>query len=157
MTFLDEQLTGQWRSAPFDVGAMETSELVFLADGRGWSRFESISTELGISRFRWHCPAPGRLELRGTWLVSGQWAPHGDGFAAVDHSGPDGRLIRTGYRIGPEKPPLSDAPVTTLTVDEEIEFALSFARGKRTVTPADDPSSTLVPYAPSARPGPPAR
>ncbi|WP_179084188.1 hypothetical protein [Streptomyces rectiverticillatus] len=28
---------------------------------------------------------------------------------------------------------------------------------RRTVTPADAPSSPLVPYAPPARPGPPAR
>ncbi|MGK5733680.1 hypothetical protein [Streptomyces sp. URMC 124] len=156
MTFLDEQLIGLWCSAPFDLGAMETSELVFLADGRGWSRFEGISTELGISRFRWHCPAPGLLELRGTWRVSGQWAPDSDGFASVDHSGPDDEVIRTGYRIGPERPSPSDAPVTALTVDDAIEYACSFALGKRAVTLADDPSATLVPYGPPARPGPPA-
>ncbi|GGY12081.1 hypothetical protein [Streptomyces hiroshimensis] len=157
MIFLDEQLIGQWCSAPLELGAMETSELVFLADGRGWSRFEGISTELSISRFRWHCPAPGRLELHGTWWVSGRWAPHTGGFAAVEHSKPDDGLFRTGYRIADDVPSFSGTPVTALTVDDAIEFAVSFARGRRAVTSADDPSSTVVPYAPPARPGPPPR
>ncbi|MFF7726930.1 hypothetical protein [Streptomyces sp. NPDC008001] len=148
----DERLTGRWCSAPFDVGAMETSELVLLAGGRGWSRFESISGELSIGRFTWCCPSPGRLELRYTWRVDGQWASDGDGFGAVDHSGPDDEVIRTGYRIGPEQPPLSQTPVTTLQLGTAVEFAHAFARSSSTtVTTADDPSSAVVPYAPPAR------
>ncbi|GAA4919189.1 hypothetical protein ACFPM3_00135 [Streptomyces coeruleoprunus] len=157
MTFLDRQLIGLWDSAPYDLGAMETSEIVFLADGRGWSRFESITTELVIGRFRWHCPAPGRLELRYTWQVHGQWGRGSDGFASVDHSGPDDEVVRTGYRIAPETPRGDDAPVPTLTLDRAVEYAFTFARGPVRVSPSDDPSSDVVPYAPGPKPGPPHR
>ncbi|WP_424889454.1 hypothetical protein [Streptomyces sp. XH2] len=157
MTSLDEQVTGQWRSAPFDAGAMETSELVLLAGGRGWSRFESFGGELSIGRFAWCLPSPGLLELRYTWRVNGQWGPAGDGFETVDSSGPDDELIRTPYRIGTERPPLSGEPVTTLRLDVPVEFAGSFALGRRIMTPADDPSSTVAPYAPPVHPASPVR
>ncbi|MFF4220252.1 hypothetical protein [Streptomyces nondiastaticus] len=149
MTSLDEQVTGQWCSAPFDAGAMETSEIVLLAGGRGWSRFESFSGELSIGRFVWCLPSPGLLELRYTWRVSGQWGPSGDGFESVDGSGPDDELIRTAYRIGTERPPLSGKPVTALQLDVPVECASAFALGRRNMTPADDPSSAVAPYAPS--------
>ncbi|MGW2602665.1 hypothetical protein [Streptomyces klenkii] len=157
MTSLDEHLTGQWCSAPFDAGAMETSELVFLADGRGWSRFDSISGELSIGRFAWRHPSPGLLELRCTWRVNGRWSPSGDGFETVDDSGPDDELIRTAYRIGTEQPPLSGAPVTALLLDVPVECAEAFARGRRIMTPADDPSSAAAPYAPRVHPASPVR
>ncbi len=157
VTSLDEQVTGQWRSAPFDAGAMETSELVLLAGGRGWSRFESFGGELSIGRFAWCLPSPGLLELRYTWRVNGQWGPAGDGFETVDSSGPDDELIRTPYRIGTERPPLSGEPVTTLRLDVPVEFAGSFALGRRIMTPADDPSSTVAPYAPPVHPASPVR
>ncbi|MGK5548534.1 hypothetical protein ACSNOH_27945 [Streptomyces sp. URMC 127] len=149
---LDEQLTGQWCSAPFDAGAMETSELVLLACGRGWSRFESFSGELSVGRFAWRLPSPGLLELRYTWRVSGRWAESGDGFDAVHSSRPDDELLRTGYRITTERPPLSGEPVTALRLDVPVEYAEAFALGRRTVTTADDPSSTVAPYEPSVRP-----
>ncbi|MFF8383310.1 hypothetical protein ACF053_06605 [Streptomyces kanasensis] len=156
MLHLDRRLIGGWRSAPFDVGAMETSDLVFLADGRGWSRFESISSELGVSRFRWHCPDAGVLEMRHTWQVDGRWGS-GDGFAAVDFSGPDDEVVRTGYRIGPETPPYGAGPVDTLVLDRAVAFTTTYARGQRTVSTADDPSAAVVPYTPAPRPAPPGR
>ncbi|MER5930818.1 hypothetical protein [Streptomyces sp. NPDC002054] len=159
MTFLDDRLIGRWDSAPFDVGAMETSELVFLADGRGWSRFESISTELAVDRFRWHCPGPGRLALRHTWQVAGQWGPGDAGFAVVDHNAPyaEPTVTHAAYRIGAERLPYSETEATALHLDEPIAFASCFARGRRSVTPSDDPSAPLAPYLPTPRPGPPRR
>ncbi|MFE3767630.1 hypothetical protein ACFXPI_38365 [Streptomyces sp. NPDC059104] len=152
MTPLDERLTGLWDSAPLEQGAMETSALVLLPDGRGWSRFESFSSELSVGRFRWSCPGPGLLELRYTWRVDGQWGIGSEGFAAVDHSGPDDELIRTGYRVDGGAPspsgPRGAGGGATLTLDHPVEFALAFARGRRPVGPADDPSAAVVPYPP---------
>ncbi|MCB5165371.1 hypothetical protein LG634_11075 [Streptomyces bambusae] len=155
--FLDERLTGPWYSAPYDVGAMETSDLVFLPDGSGWSRFESIGSEMAVTRFRWHCPGPGRLVLLNTWLIRGRWAAGSDGFAGVPDRTRDGTVTSVGYRIAPQVPPYGDEPVTTLACDEPVEFAHCFARGGLPVTRADDPSAVHLPYPPPPRPGPPPR
>ncbi|MFD7323852.1 hypothetical protein ACFV9D_22570 [Streptomyces sp. NPDC059875] len=146
MTRLDERLVGHWSSTPFDVGAMETSALGFLPDGRGWSRFESITSELSIGRFRWHCPTPGVLEIRYTLRTGGTWDVATGGFATVNDSGPDDEVIRTGYRIGPETPPYAEEPLTTLQLDTSVEFALHFARGHRDIRTIDDVSAAVVPY-----------
>ncbi|WP_137993724.1 hypothetical protein [Streptomyces vilmorinianum] len=146
MTILDERLFGHWYSGPFDVGAMETSELDFLPDGRGWSRFDSISSELGIGRFHWSCPGPGLLEIRYDLRISGTWDVGTTGFASVDHNGPDDEVIRTGYRIGPDTPPYGDESVTTLRLDAFVEGASHFARGRRDITTDDDVSAAIVPY-----------
>lgn len=124
---------------------MEASALVFLPDGRGWSRFESFSSELSVGRFHWHCPGPGLLELRYTWRVDGQWGPDADGFAVVEHSGPVDELIRTGYRVDGGTPSPSTA---RLTLDHPVELAHAFAHQRRPVGPADDPSAAVVPYPP---------
>ncbi|QES46746.1 hypothetical protein DEJ50_01620 [Streptomyces venezuelae] len=159
MTFLDDRLLGIWHSAPFDVGAMETSELVFLADGRGWSRFESISTVLAVDRFRWHCPGPGRLALRYTWQVSGRWGPGGEGFAEVEHNAPyepQPSVQLTKYRLAGTGTGPGSAPAA-LHLDEAIAFTRCFARVRRTATPSDDPSAAVAPYRPAPRPAPPRR
>ncbi|MFE2271366.1 hypothetical protein ACFXB4_19230 [Streptomyces lavendulae] len=153
MTPLDERLTGLWDSAPLEQGAMEASALVFLPDGRGWSRFESFSSELSVGRFHWHCPGPGLLELRYTWRVDGQWGSDADGFAVVEHSGPDDELIRTGYRVDGGTPSPSAAPgaggaAPRLTLDHPVELAHAFAHLRRPVGPADDPSAAVLPYPP---------
>ncbi|MEV6326632.1 hypothetical protein [Streptomyces sp. NPDC051909] len=150
VTHPDMALVGHWGSSPFDVGAMETSALGFLPDGRGWSEFSSASSELSVGRFRWHCPAPGLLELRYHLRVSGTWDPPPSGaswgFGAVTDHGPDDEVIRTGYRIGPETPPYADAPVMTLVLDDAVEFAHHFARGRTEIAESDDVSAAPVPY-----------
>ncbi|MFK0258793.1 hypothetical protein [Streptomyces sp. NPDC090445] len=160
MIFLDERLIGAWLGTA--EGVMEASGIVFLADGRGWSRFDSISGELAVSRFRWHCPDNGVLSLRYTWQVSGEWdaeAAGGDGFAVVRHSGPFDEVIETGYRVGPHQPQLSasEAAKTALLLDQAVEFEHVFHRSGRPATVADDPSTAVVPYPPAPHPGGPPR
>ncbi|WP_328405186.1 hypothetical protein OHS70_37720 [Streptomyces sp. NBC_00390] len=144
---IDERLFGHWCSSPFDVGAMETSELDFLPDGRGWSRFDSITSVLSIGRFRWSCPGPGLLEIRYGLRISGTWDSKTSGFATVDSTDPDDEVIRTAYRIGPDTPPYAEEPVTTLVLEgSAVEFAFHFARGRLDISPADDDSAAVVPY-----------
>lgn len=144
---IDTRLLGHWHSGPFDVGATETSELNFLPDGRGWSRFDSITSALSIGRFRWSCPAPGLLEIRYELRISGTYGTKHTGFATVDSTDPDHEVIRTAYRIGPGTPPYTEEPVTTLVVeDHAVEFASHFARGRLHISPADDDSAAIVPY-----------
>ncbi|WP_030198006.1 hypothetical protein [Streptomyces sp. NRRL S-87] len=153
MIHLDGRLPGSWNSAP--IGVMETTDLYFLPDGRGWSRYESISKALDIGRFRWHCTDARLLVLRYTWRVHGEWATDPDGFAVVHHSRPDDEVIETGYRVMPQPSPVSGATGTALLLDEHVDFETTFYRGRDAVTPADDPSAAFLPYRPTPRPAPP--
>jgi hypothetical protein len=45
-----ELLVGLWDSGPYDYGAMESSWLGFLPDGRGWSGWESASGGMEMTR-----------------------------------------------------------------------------------------------------------
>ncbi|MFJ5549187.1 hypothetical protein [Streptomyces sp. NPDC093225] len=155
MIHLDGRLPGSWRSA--SMGAMETTDLYFLPDGRGWSRYESISKALDIGRFRWHCTDARLLVLRYTWRVHGAWAPDVDGFAVVHDSRPDDELIETGYRVAPDRSPMSGVAETALLLDQDVDFETTFYRGPGAVTPADDPSAAVLPYQPVPRPAPPRR
>ena len=60
---LDTALIGRWDSSPFDVGVMEASELEFRDDGRGSGTVAGAPGE-DVTRFSWHCPEPGVLEVR---------------------------------------------------------------------------------------------
>ncbi|MEV7612548.1 hypothetical protein [Streptomyces sp. NPDC089799] len=154
MNFLDERLVGSWSGSA--VGAMEASGIAFLPDGRGWSRFDSVSGELAVARFRWHCPTAGRLALRYTWRISGEWGADTEGFAAVRNSSAFEEVLETGYRIDHGRPPLYGPPGPTLLLDDPVEFEDVFHRsgGRGPVTPADDPSAARFPYEPSPRPVP---
>ncbi|WP_435240581.1 hypothetical protein [Streptomyces cucumeris] len=138
----DDGLVGHWHSTPFDIGAMETSELAFLPDGRGWSVWAGMSNGLCVTRFRWHCPAPGRLMLREEWQTSGTWAEGGDwSFASVDSSGPLDATTATGYTLGPEVPPGGrEEPLWAVRFDEAVEFSHFFAREEGPVRADQDPS-----------------
>ncbi|MFJ9646157.1 hypothetical protein [Streptomyces sp. NPDC101206] len=142
--FLDERLVGAWFGSA--VGVMEASGVVFLGDGRGWSRFDSVSGELAVGRFRWHCPQAGVLTLQYTWQVGGEWGGDGDGFAVVRHSRPFDEVIETGYRVAPHRPPMGEAARTALLLDRDVEFENVFYRSAASVGCADDPSAGIVPY-----------
>lgn len=145
----DDGLVGRWNSAPFDYGAMESSELGFLPDGRGWSVWASAGEGLSATRFRWHCPAPGRLVLRAEWQTSGTWAPGEGGwrFASVDSSGPVDDTTATAYTLGPEMPPGGgQTPLWAVRFAEAVEFSHLFARDEGPVRPDQDPSSGHFPH-----------
>ncbi|GHG53728.1 hypothetical protein GCM10018779_15910 [Streptomyces griseocarneus] len=125
---------------------MEGSDLAFLPDGRGWSVLANLAG-MHVTRFRWHCPAPGRLEMRDEWSARGDWEPHGDGFSSVEEQGPCQYVTVTGYVIGQEETTVGEpSPVTAVRFDEPVEFATLYARGDRDVAPAQDPSYALLPY-----------
>ncbi|MFH8370575.1 hypothetical protein [Streptomyces sp. NPDC018031] len=153
MTSLDRRLIGSWFGPVVNV--MESTDIVFLPDGWGWSRLDSVSGMLAVSRFRWSCPSAGVLRLRHTRIISGQ-ADTRDGFRTVDHNEPTDEIDETGYRITRQPPPFSTTPQTALLVDQSIDYENTFYRGDdRTPTAADDPSAVFVPYPPPPRPGPP--
>ncbi|MEU1377824.1 hypothetical protein ABZ442_29860 [Streptomyces triculaminicus] len=143
----DDALIGHWTSAPFDYGVMEGSDLAFLPDGRGWSVFSNLGG-MSVTRFRWHCPAPGRLEIREEWSASGEWEASTGGFSSVDGQGPRQSVTVTGYTIGQEETAVGEpVPVTAVCFDEPVEFITLYARGARDIAPAQDPSYALRPYA----------
>ncbi|TVL91183.1 hypothetical protein [Streptomyces sp. SAJ15] len=151
MISLDRRLIGSWFGPVVNV--MESTDIVFLANGWGWSRLDSVSGMLAVSRFRWSCPSVGVLRLRYTWLISGQ-ADARDVFKTVDHNESTDEIIETGYRITRQPPPFSEEMETALLVDQLIDYEDTFYRGQGTLTADDDPSAVLVPYPPSPRPGP---
>ncbi|MEU8825989.1 hypothetical protein [Streptomyces sp. NPDC048636] len=141
-------LEGRWTSTPFDLGAMESSELGFLPDGRGWSLWASAGEGLSVTRFRWHCPAPGRLVLREEWLTCGDWAPGEEdwSFASVDSSGPADGMTATAYTLGPQPPPGGgERPLWAVRFEQAVEFSHFFAREEGPVRPDQDPSYRYFP------------
>ncbi|MFI9310870.1 hypothetical protein [Streptomyces triculaminicus] len=143
----DDALIGHWSSAPFDYGVMEGSDLAFLPDGRGWSVLANLAG-MSVTRFRWHCPAPGRLEIREEWSAGGQWEASTGGFSSVDEQRSCQFVTVTGYTIGQEETAVGEpAPVTAVRFDEPVEFTTLYARGDRDIAPAQDPSYALLPYA----------
>ncbi|GAB2584115.1 hypothetical protein GCM10027168_16200 [Streptomyces capparidis] len=144
----DEGLVGHWSSAPFDVGAMESGDLAFGPDGRGWAVWANAAGGLDVARFRWRCPGPGRVVIEEHWGVSGRWAltDDGDGLASVDGHGPRGDVLRTAYVLGPVEPPYGGAPLPCVTFAEPVAFCHVYARGEREVRPEQDPSFARFPY-----------
>ena len=94
-------VVGHWSSAPFDLGAMESSELVLSADGTGWTAVASVSGSLCVTRLVWHSPEKGVLELHEQFRTDGDWSAEGGGtaFAAARESGPLDTVIRTAYTL----------------------------------------------------------
>ncbi|MFG3253175.1 hypothetical protein [Streptomyces sp. NPDC048172] len=135
----DPALLGHWSSAPYDGGAMESSDLAFLPDGRGWSVLASASGSLCVTRFGWSCPAPGVLELRERWYADGDWSVESGALEAVRESGPATGVLRTAYTLD------GDADADALRFAEPVEFASAYARGPREATPEQDPSYGLAP------------
>jgi hypothetical protein len=143
----DTQLVGHWASTPFDVGAMESSEIAFLPDGSGWSVLASASGGLDVTGFRWHCPEPGRLELREYRLTSGTWerdtAPWC--FAEVDTDEGCHDVVGSSYRIGPQDAPYGGEPIEGIAFDEAVAFSRLYARGERGVRPDQNPAHGWLP------------
>ncbi|WP_419994319.1 hypothetical protein [Streptomyces boninensis] len=137
---LDPALIGHWSSLPYDTGAIETSDLGFLPDGRGWSVWSSASGGLHVARFRWFCPEAGRLELHEQWHASGTWAAP-EGFASVDETSHSEGLVRTGYAIGGD-----GGDYAALRFTRPVEFTDAYARRGTAIAPTDDPSYELLPY-----------
>ncbi|GAA2100164.1 hypothetical protein GCM10009801_72460 [Streptomyces albiaxialis] len=131
----DPALLGHWSSAPFDLGAMESSDLAFLADGRGWSVLASASGSLSVTRFGWSCPAEGVLELRERWYAEGDWSVESGTLEAVRESGPATGTLRTAYALDGE----------ALRFAEPVEFASAYARGSREAAAEQDPSYGFAP------------
>lgn len=104
-TGLDEALIGHWYSAPFDHGAMESSELELRANGKGWSSLANLGGEC-VALLTWSCPEPGVVELRNE----------------------DGRVTRHRYRISPVVPPYGTDAVTSVSFEEAVEYGHQFAK-----------------------------
>lgn len=143
---IDDQLVGHWSSLEFSYGAMEATDVGFLADGRGWSSVYN-AYELSVTRFRWSCPQPGLLELRAEWLVHGDLAPQPGRPAFATAQEPEGvdEVTLHHYVIGQEVPAPGAEPLPALLLEEHIDFARVLARGPREITVEDDPSHHVLP------------
>ncbi|KUJ69427.1 hypothetical protein ACZ90_11055 [Streptomyces albus subsp. albus] len=140
----DEALIGHWSSAPFDYGIMESSDLGFLPDGRGWSVVANLAG-MHVTRFRWHCPAPGVLEVSEEWHAQGGWAEDGS-LASVEESGPRRYLIRTGYRLRTEQRLVGEASaVPAVRFEEDLACTTLYARGAREIQADQDPAHRILP------------
>ncbi|MEU7524121.1 hypothetical protein AB0A74_00125 [Saccharothrix sp. NPDC042600] len=71
---LDESLIGHWTDRDLYPHDPEYSELVFRADGTGWTYWCSWSTAFTVERFRWRQAAPGVVEVRLVAQLSGTWS-----------------------------------------------------------------------------------
>lgn len=141
----DDALIGHWSSAPFDYGVMEGSDLGFLPDGRGWGVWANLAG-IQVTRFRWHCPTPGLLEVREVWAARGDWGPDGEGFASVAEQGACEAVTRTGYSFGPEETLPGQPAVSAVRFTELLEGTEVYGRGAREIRPGQDPSYKLLPY-----------
>ncbi|MFC0602504.1 hypothetical protein [Streptomyces palmae] len=124
----DDALVGHWSSAPFDYGVMESSDLGFLPDGRGWSVVANLAG-MEIVRFRWHCPGPGALEVAEEWYARGDWSVEGE-MTTVHESRPWREVVRTGYRFVVEEGLVGEAEaVPAVRFDTPLAGVALFARG----------------------------
>ncbi|WP_052849661.1 hypothetical protein [Streptomyces avicenniae] len=138
----DSALTGHWTSGPFDYGAMESSDLVFLPGGDGWTEYASVSGLLSVTRFRWGCPRPGVLELRMTRIVEGTWGAV-PGFATVESDEPYEETLRTAYAFDAARGSGGEV-VAAVRFEVMVEYCQVYARGGRHVLPEADPSRSLL-------------
>lgn len=124
-------MVGLWDSGPYDLGVMESSWLCLRADGTGWSCWANVGGS-SASRLTWSCPRAGEVELRYHWTVSGSWhdASRLPAVDEVEEEGPDDLVVRTGYRIAPDTPPVGPT-VTALFLDEAVEFCHRFGLARR--------------------------
>ncbi|WP_405430849.1 hypothetical protein [Micromonospora sp. NBC_00617] len=133
----DEDLVGLWDSGPYDYGAMETSSVCLRGDGTGWTAWANAVGGASLSNLTWSCPEEGAVEMRYTWTVSGSGSPGTPPvLVEIEEDGPDHTVVRTRYAVRIDTPPLGDGPVTSLHVDESVEFARRFALLTRDVDPA---------------------
>lgn len=141
----DQELAGHWSSAPFDYGAMESSELGFLPDGGGWSVWANAAGGLTVTRFSWCCPEPGLLQLDARRITSGegQEAAGSRRFASVDTDEPCQEVTRTRYTVAAVPAPDGGEPVQALLFEEPVEFSYRYARGERDIHPGQDPAHTV--------------
>lgn len=139
---LSPELAGHWNSAPFDYGAMESSELGLLPDGSGWSLWANAAGGLTVTGLLWRRPEPGLLELDARWITSGQWQ-RTDGpwqFSSIDADAPCREVTRTRYTIAAVQTPLGGEVVQALLLEKPVEFSYRYARGDRDIHPDQYPA-----------------
>ena len=135
------ELVGLWSSDPYDYGVMESTDLVLLADGAGWSALRNVAGVLQVRRLRWGSPSPGVLELAYSVCVSGTWrVEDGRELASVTESEADDERFRVQYTLKTDTTELRDGPFEALWLSEAVDFAAQFGLGRREVSAADDPT-----------------
>jgi hypothetical protein len=137
----DDDLVGLWDSAPFDYGAMESSQLGLLADGTGWGLWSNLGGGMELTLLTWRRPGNAVLEVVEKELVSGRWEPRRPGqiLSTGRRTSLDTRS-RYRYTIVRERPPLGDEPVRALRLDRPLQFVTDYAFVRHAVGPADMPA-----------------
>ncbi|NUT47905.1 MAG: hypothetical protein HOV94_11440 [Saccharothrix sp.] len=129
----DGNLVGHWSDRDLYPHDPEFSELVFRADGTGWTYWCSWSAEFTVGRFRWRETAAGVLEVRSAVLLSGTWtAVDGRTRHEVEEREPLDSTSCPTYRI------TGDPPV--LELDRPIDVALGGTRFTLLSRDAADPA-----------------
>ncbi|MFI6026688.1 hypothetical protein [Amycolatopsis magusensis] len=109
----DENLVGHWSEREVYPHDPEYSDLVFRADGTGWTYWCSWGQEFSVERFRWRESAGGILEVKREWALSGTWSLL-DGVARheVEDRDPLATSLTAAYRITGDPPTLElDRPL----------------------------------------------
>lgn len=130
------ELVGLWDSVPYSFGAMETTMLALLADGRGWTSVYGLPGLLQLRRLTWRRPSAGVIELRYTVSIDSESA-----------SEPDYEFVRAQYTLLRDTSVLQPEPFQALHLTVHVDFARQFGLTKRDVSITDDPAYDLVPYA----------
>jgi hypothetical protein len=112
---------GHWSDQDLYPHDPEHSDVVFRADGTGWTYWCSWSAEFTVGRFRWRETAPGLLEVRLVTLLSGTWRLVGGETAhEVADREPVDTLLTPAYRITGNPP--------VLELDQRIDVELGATR-----------------------------
>lgn len=129
------ELVGLWDSVPYSFGAMETTTLALLDDGRGWTAVNGLPGLLGLRRLTWRRASTGVIELRYTVSIDSESA-----------SEPDYEFVRAQYTLLMDTSVLQPEPFQALHLTVHVDFARQFGLMKRDVSIKDDPAYELVPY-----------
>lgn len=139
MTDIDE-LVGLWDSAPYDYGAMESSELALLADATGWGTWMSASGAMSVVALRWRRLDPTTIVVTELELTSGSWDPdRRDVILREEPSTALEDITTVRYELVMEIPPLMSAVKRTLKLRPSLMFATTFAYVRANISEADRP------------------
>ena len=143
-----DELVGLWHSAPYEYGAMESSELALLSDGTGWGTVANAAGGISLTLLTWRRLGADVIAIKETKVISGTWEA-----GQPDHLLPDGppmsleEVTRVRYELVHETPPLATSPTKAVRFDPALMFAGSYAFIRSGVTLADLP--TIEPAAPA--------
>lgn len=134
----DARLIGRWSDDRLYLGAMETTDLIFMADGAGWSVW---SNALGCEQILYSWSATDDQLVIATQRYV-RLEGGGSRLAVVSDKDWD-KTIETGFVIRAGHDVVGVA-VTLLELDQRVSFGDRFALARRELQPEDDPAGLML-------------